>query len=165
MNHSSCIASVEPGSFYSVLVSHIHRILREREATSFDPDWVLSEAMNIHNLQTGGTFKNVLSRKLDNVIIPFFAEIIAFIDHNCNLNLLQTVSPPTPLSQFWLKIFSSERAEQALHYDDMATGVQKVAMRDEEFECEFPFSWLVKELMDSQWDNAQTTAGTKCMCT
>ena len=143
-----------------VLVSHIHRILKEREAASFDPDWVLSEAMNIHNLQTGGTFKNVLSRKLDNVIIPFFAEIIAFIDRNCNLNLLQTVSPPTPLSQFWLKIFRSERTEQALHYDDMATGVQKVAMRNEEFECEFPFSWLVKELMDSQWDNAQTTGGT-----
>ena len=141
-------------------MSHIHRILREREAVSFDSDWVLSEAMNIHNLQTGGTFKNVLSRKLDNVIIPFFAEIIAFTDHNCNLNLLQTVCPPTPLAQFWLKIFSSERAEHALCYNDMATGVQKVAMRDEEFECEFPFSWLVKELMDSQWENAQTTGGT-----
>ena len=152
------VSSTELNSFYAILVSHIHRMLREREENFPDTDWVLDEAMDIHNLQTGGTFKNVLTRKLDKVVVPCFSEIIAFLDRNCNLNLLQPVCPITPLSQFWLKIFSSQRAVQALSFADMV-GIQKVAMKDEEFVCEFPFSWLVKELMDSQWDTAQNTGG------
>ena len=152
------VYSTVPDSFYAILVSHIHRMLKEREENYCDTNWVLDEAMDIHNLQTGGTFKNVLTRKLDKVVVPCFSEIIAFLDRNCNLNLLQPVRPITPLSQFWLKIFSSQRAVQALGFADMV-GTQKVPMRDEEFVCEFPFSWLVKELMDSQWDTAQNTGG------
>lgn len=154
------MSPAEPDSFYAILVSHLRRILRERESVYQDRNWVLNEAMDIHRLQTGGTFKNVLTRKLDDIVVPFFAEIIAFVDRNCNLSLLQTERPITPLSEFWLKIFRSERAEQALHFTDIVA-TQKVPMRDEEFTCEFPFSWLVKELMDAQWDTAQSTGG-KC---
>ena len=114
--------------------------------------------MDINHLQTGGTFTNVLTRQLDAVIVPCFSEIIAFLDRNCNLNLLQPVQPLTPLSQFWLNICASQRARDALRFIDMV-GTQKVPMKDEEFACEFPFSWLVIELLDSQWDNAQSTGG------
>ena len=148
----------EPNSFYTILVSHIHRMLRERENVRQDEDWILEEAMDMHHLQTGGTFKNVLTRKLDEIVVPCLAEIIAFMDRNCNLNLLQIVHPITPLSRFWLMMFGSQRSEEALRFADMV-GRQKVPMHDEEFVCEFPFSWLVKELMDSQWDNAQATGG------
>ena len=156
----SYLSSAEPDSFYAILVSHIHRMLKEREEHYQDTNWVLDEAMDSHNLQTGGTFKNVLTRKLDKVIVPCFSEIIAFLDRNSNLDRLQSVHPITPLAQFWLKIFGSQRAVQALSFADMV-GIQKVAMRDGEFVCELPFSWLVKELMDSQWDAAQNTGGTQ----
>ena len=156
----SYLSSAEPDSFYAILVSHIRRMLKEREEHYQDTNWVLDEAMDIHNLQTGGTFKNVLTRKLDKVVVPCFSEIIAFLDRNSNLDLLQSVHPTTSLAQFWLKIFSSQRAVQALSFADMV-GIQKVPMRDGEFVCEFPFSWLVKELMDSQWDAAQNTGGTQ----
>ena len=135
-------------------MAHIHRMLRERESVFEDDDWVLNEAMDMHSLQTGGTFMNTLTRKLDDIIIPRLAEIIAFVDRRCNLSLLQKVQH-TPLSQFWLRIFTSKRAEEALTF----TGSQKVQMIDENFACEFPFSWLVKELMDSHWDSAQSTGG------
>ena len=114
--------------------------------------------MDIHNLQTGGTFKNVLTRKLDKVVVPCFSAIIAFLDRNSNLDLYQPVRPIVPLSLFWLKIFNSQKAVEALHFADMV-GIQTVPMREEEFACEFPFSWLVKELMDSQWDTAHNTGG------
>ena len=133
-------------------------MLRERENVRQDDDWILEEAMDMNHLQTGGTFKNVLTRKLDEIVVPCLAEIIAFMDRNCNLNLLQTVCPITPLTKFWLMMFGSQRSKDALCFADMV-GRQKVPMRDEEFVCEFPFSWLVKELIDSQWDNAQATGG------
>ena len=147
---------VDPDTFYALLVAHIHRMLREREAVKEDDDWVLNEAMDMNHLQTGGTFMNVLTRKLDDIITPCLAEIIAFVDRKSNLSLLQTVA--TPLSQFWLKMFASKRAEEALRYTDMVTK-QKVQLMDESFACEFPFSWLVTELLDSHWDSAQSTAG------
>ena len=39
-------------------------------------EWVLDGAMSGKSLQSGGTFHNVLSRKLDEVITPFFAEVL-----------------------------------------------------------------------------------------
>ena len=99
---------------------------------------------------------NVLSRKLDDIIVPCLAEVIAFVDKYCNLSLLQL--KPTPLSQFWLRIFGSKRAEESLRYIDMV-GRQKVEMNHDNFACEFPFSWLVKELMDSHWDSAKSIGG------
>ena len=148
----------EPDSFYAILVSHIYRMLCEREEIYQNDDWILNEAMDMHNLQTGGTFMNVLTRKLDKVIVPCLAEIIAFVDRNCNLSHLHPVQPITPLSKFWLDVFASRRAEEALRFAEMV-GTQRVAMRNEEFVCEFPFSWLVKELMDSHWDSAKGTGG------
>ena len=149
---------LEPHSFYAILVSHIHRMLKEREEVYKDrDDWIIQEAMNITHLQTGGTFKNVLARRLDEVIVPCFAMIIAFMDHNCNLNLLRCVQP-TPLSKFWLNICASQHAQDELRYVDMV-GTQKVVMIDDNFACEFPFYWLVKDLMDCQWDSAQSTGG------
>ena len=167
---SMCVMSLytEPGTFYSTLVSHIRRMLSEREGLHMDDNWVLNEAMDMHNLQTGGTFMNVLTRKLDDIIIPCLAEIIAFVDRNCNLSLLQEkpMTPTPPLSKFWLRIFDSTRAEEALRYIDMV-GREKVEMNHETFACEFPFSWLVKELVDSHWDSAQSTGGMYiyCVCT
>ena len=150
-----CI-NIEPNTFYAVLVAHIHRMLCERETVYRDDDWVMNEAMDMHHLQTGGTFMNVLTRKLDDIIVPCLAEIIAFVDRRSNLSLLQIEH--SPLSQFWLKMFASKRSEEALRFTDMVTN-QKVQMMDENFACEFPFSWLVKELLDSLWDSAQSIGG------
>ena len=147
----------EPGTFYTILVCHIHRILREREEVYQDDDWVLKEAMDMHNLQTGGTFMNVLTRKLDDIIIPCLAEIIAFVDRSFNLSLLQPHYSP-PFSQFWLRIFANKRVEEALRFTDLV-GREKVEINHENFACKFPFFWLVKELVDSHWDSAQSTGG------
>ena len=147
---------IESGTFYTILVCHIHRMLREREAVYQDDDWVLKEAMDMHNLQTGGTFMNALTRKLDDIITPCLAEIIAFVDRGCNLSLLQPIN--SALSQFWLRVFASKRAEEALKYTEMVGG-QKVNVNPDNTNCKFPFSWLVMELVDSHWDSAQSTGG------
>ena len=147
---------IESGTFYTNLVCHIHRMLREREKVYQDDDWVLKEAMDMHNLQTGGTFMNALTRKLDDIITPRLAEIIAFVDRGCNLSLLQPTN--SPLSQFWLMVFACKRAEEALKYTDMVGG-QKVNVNPDNTNCAFPFSWLVRELVDSHWDSAQSTGG------
>ena len=148
----------EPDSFFGILVGHIYRLLTERESVYMDQNWVVEEAVSIRSLQSGGTFKNVLARKLDNVIIPILAEVIAFLDHNYNLNLIQPGFDTTPLCKLWLKIFQSSITEEHLSYEQMVS-TQKVVIAEEEFECQFPFFWLVKEAIGMQWESAKGMRG------
>lgn len=151
---------LEPDSFFGILVGHIYRLLTERESVYMDHNWVVEEAVSIRSLQSGGTFKNVLARKFDNVIIPILAEVIAFLDHNYNLNLIQPEfdTTPTPLCKLWLKIFQSSVTEEHLSYEQMVS-TQKVIIAEEEFECQFPFFWLVKEAIEMQWESAKGMRG------
>ena len=76
-------------TFYGALVKQIAILLKERDDVINDRQWVLNEALNGRNLQSGGTFQNVLSRRLDEVIIPIFSAILSFVDRYSNLDLLR----------------------------------------------------------------------------
>ena len=79
-------------TFYGALVKHIKNLLEEREKVNETfKEWVLNEALSTKKLQSGGTFQNVLTRRLDEVIVPLFADILLFVDHYSNLNLLKEV--------------------------------------------------------------------------
>ena len=153
---------------------HIHQLLKERnQVREDDKNWVLNEALSARKLQNGGTFQNVLARKLDDVIVPIFSEIIALLDHNYNLNHLNIKEENSPLNQFWLAMFRNPAIMQ-LHYEDMVTkqggGHREQVpgaggrMAEEDFKCQLPFSWLVKEAVDTQWHSAKcTVGGTSCL--
>ena len=144
---------------------HIYRLLQEREVINNKPEfsnWVLSEALNSNNLEVGGTFRNVLARKIDEIVVPIFAKIIASIDRNYNLDDINPKAGDTPLVQFWLAMFGDPQIQQ-LRYSDMAQG-RKIAglggrMVDRDFKCKLPFFWLIKDAVDSQWDSAKNKAG------
>lgn len=119
--------------------------------------------MNAKSLQHGGTFRNVLSRKVDTVVIPIFSQIIASIDQNYNLSLIDPSNESSPISQFWLDMFRDSSIMQ-FNYRDMVTPKQQVSglggrKTGEAFRCQFPFSWLMYETVESQWDNAKSCAG------
>ena len=164
MIHFSCyiisFQSVDPQSFHGILVMHIYRLLQEREFDRPDlTDWVLGEALNASNLEVGGTFRNVLAHKIDEVVIPIFAKIIATIDRNYNLDLINPKAGDSPLAQFWLAMFSDQKVQQ-LRYSEIVQGPGLGRrMLDREFKCKLPFFWLVKDAVDSQWDNAKSQAG------
>lgn len=84
----SLIFITDDQCFYGALVKQIKLLLKEREEIYNDTEWVLTEALNGRNLQSGGTFQNVLSRRLDEVVTPIFSALIAFVDQYSNLNLI-----------------------------------------------------------------------------
>ena len=146
---------------------HIHQLLTERtQVWEDDKNWVLNEALSARKLQNGGTFQNVLARKLDDVIVPIFSEIIALVDRNYNLNRLNLKEENSPLNQFWLAMFRNPAIMQ-LCYEDMVTkqggGHREQVpgaggrMAEEDFKCQLPFSWLVKEAVDTQWHSTKST--------
>lgn len=139
-------------------------MLQEHDQVREDErDWVSNEAMSHKSLQYGGTFRNVLSRKIDAVIIPIFSQIIASIDQNYNLSLIDPGDENSPRSQFWLNMFSDCSIMQ-FNYTDLVIPKEHLLgmggrKAKEDFRSEFPFSWLVFEMVESQWDNAKSYAG------
>ena len=128
-----------------------------------DKEWVINEAMNAKSLQHGGTFRKVLTRKVDEVVVPIFSEIIARIDTNYNLDLINPKNEKSPLSQFWLSIFRNREIMQ-FDYNEFVTPREQVPgvggrKADVDFKCELPFSWFIFDAVDSQWDNAKSYAG------
>lgn len=139
-------------------------VLQERDLIrEDDKEWVVREAMNARSLQHGGTFRNALSRKVDEVVIPIFSEIIAVIDQNYNLDLIDPKSNNLLLSRFWLSMFR-EGSVMQFNYADMIAPREQVPgvggrKAEEDYKCHLPFSWLIHKAVDSQWNNAKTSSG------
>ena len=155
-------------TFFGALVKHILSVLKQRDKIVQEGEWVLMEAMNEKRLQSGGTFRNILSRKLDEVVVPIFAEILAFIDHYSNLDLISKNNQDQPRDLFWLTVFTNESLCK-FSFEQIAMGGgsthqipgvsgKRVSVFDE-FRCQFPFFWLIKDTVDSLWDSAKSVAG------
>ena len=156
------LCCLDDATFHGVLVIRIHQLLTERDSIQEDKDWVLYEALSAKKLLSGGTFRNVIARKLDEVITPIFAKVIALLDHNCNLDLANPKKNDTSVTQFWLAMFRDPKV-MCFSYAEMlvmemvpVVGGRKAA---EEVRCQFPFSWLVQEAFDAQWASAKSTTG------
>lgn len=150
--------------FYGILVEQITRVLRQHDKVyPAESEWIVNEAMNAKSLHQGGTFRNVLSRKVDQVVTPIFSEIIAAIDQNCNMNLIDPNDEHAPLSRFWLQIFGDPDVVK-FDYDDMITDKHQLIglggrRSRADFKCQFPFSWLIYDAVKGQWDSAKSSAG------
>ena len=161
---STLIVCVDVERFYGILVEHITRVLEQHvKVYPKESKWVVNEAMNAKSLHQGGTFRNVLSRKIDKVVIPIFSEIIAAIDQSCNLNLIDPKDETGPLSHLWLQLFRDPNIVK-FDYDDMITDKEQLIglggkRARADFKCSFPFSWLVHDAVRSQWNNAKSSAG------
>ena len=163
----SCILSypiIDDTQFHGVLINHLFKVLQKRDQTKEgEKEWMITEAMNPRSLQYGGTFRNALSRKVDEVIIPVFGEIIGSIDQNYNLDLIDPDDIDSSLSQFWLSMFRESGVMQ-YNYADMINPREQVPgvggrKAGEDYKCEMPFSWLIHEAVDSQLENATSSAG------
>ena len=143
---------------------HLYKLLRMREEGTPDlSEWVVNEALNASKLEIGGTFRNVLIRKIDEILIPIFAKIIAYIDCNYNLDLLEPNAQDSPCSRFWLAMFGESRIWQ-LKYSEILEGNVVPGVRgkksNQDFKCQMPFFWLIRDAVNSQWDVARNRAGT-----
>ena len=136
-------------------------------------DWVFEEALK--HSQISGTFRNALSRRLDKILLPILAKIIALIDKNFNLTIIHVHRDNTkissPIARLWLEIFS-ERTLCRITYEDIFTtnNVAKTkkwipgigaTLSDKFYTCSFPFSWICREVINVQKRDSAILAGMK----
>ncbi len=99
-------------------------------------------------------------------MIPILSEVIAFVDHDSNLELV--TDEDNWLSHLWIQLFQSHSMVE-LHYDgflSLESGIirERVPVitsgRERQvFDLQFPFSWLIKEKFDGMWKEACSISG------
>ena len=159
-------------SFDCRLVQFVTAVLKEMDSINPEAkDWAFDEALK--HSQISGTFRNALSRRLDKILLPILAKIIALIDKNFNLTIIHenrdSKKISSPIAKLWLEIFS-ERSLCRISYEDIfsTNNVSKtkkwvpgigVTLSDQFYKCTFPFSWICREVINAQKRDATILAG------
>ena len=134
-------------------------------------EWAFEEALK--HSQISGTFRNALSRRLDKILLPILAKIITLIDKNFNLTIIHDNRDSkkilSPIAKLWLEIFS-ERKLCRISYEEVftTTNVTKAkkwiprigaSVSDHFYKCQFPFSWICREVINVQKRDSAVLAG------
>uniref|UniRef100_A0A8C6ZCZ6 RING-type E3 ubiquitin transferase n=1 Tax=Nothoprocta perdicaria TaxID=30464 RepID=A0A8C6ZCZ6_NOTPE len=126
-------------------------------------NWVLREASNLSALQEAGTFRHTLWKRVQKVVTPFLALLIAVVDRNSNLERL--VRPAAEwVTNLWMFVFSDTAL---LTVPDGVGNSQTeiILVQSNMFFAdagnEMPFSWRIKEYLDDMWLEAQYIQSTE----
>ncbi|KAM6245288.1 E3 ubiquitin-protein ligase RNF213 [Porphyrio hochstetteri] len=154
-------------SFLKITKARLSNVLKKQEEKSFhQKNWVLREASNLSALQEAGTFRHALWKRVQNLITPFLALLIAVIDRNGNLELL--VRPAGEwVTNLWMFIFRDTKL-LTVPYGVGETSpqpgiivVQNNMMVSADAGNQMPFSWRIKEYLDEMWLEAQYIQNTE----
>lgn len=124
------------------------------EVKALDVNWAVNVARSRRLLQQGGTLRNALIKKIDNTIIPIFAHIIAVTNQYDNLTLFHS-NQCSAIGQIWLTIFRDPQIVQFKYTDIVAAKDHNYEIGGTQFQCKFPFFWLVKEIIDSNHESCK----------
>ncbi|XP_072022240.1 E3 ubiquitin-protein ligase rnf213-alpha-like [Amphiura filiformis] len=181
-------------TFHSVTKRHLSLLLKEQDehmptinsmARTHD-QWLSEKALAVSNIQESGTFRRSLWQQLVAKVTPVLAEIFAFFDYNCNLDLLKTNQLGSWKYRLWLAMANPKISR--LHFKSFlpgngsrhnqelelcASSSQQKQPRVREmapvrvfgsggmsFAAKIPLSWLIKEHLD-RWCTAASEQAAK----
>ncbi|XP_064251966.1 E3 ubiquitin-protein ligase RNF213 isoform X2 [Passer domesticus] len=154
-------------SFLNIAKARLSSLLKKQEENSLHPkNWVLREASNLSALQEAGTFRHTLWKRVQKVVTPFLALLVAVIDRNGNLELLARPGAKW-VTKLWMFIFSDSK------FLSVPPGVGNNSPQPEiivvqnnmtvsaDAGNEMPFSWRIKEYLEEMWLEAQYIQNTE----
>ncbi|PFX29705.1 E3 ubiquitin-protein ligase RNF213 [Stylophora pistillata] len=162
-----CRSSRTDLSFATLLSRRIHNLLQEKDerAGMKATEWLRTEALSGTGIQENGTFRKALWQRVYSSVIPILSEVIALVDRDSNLELV--TGEGTWLSRLWISLFQSQDVVE-LQYENFLSlesgvirervPVMTSARERQDFELQFPFSWLIKKEIDAMWKGACSIA-------
>ncbi|XP_038013112.1 E3 ubiquitin-protein ligase RNF213 isoform X2 [Motacilla alba alba] len=154
-------------SFLKITKARLSSLLKKQEENSLHPkNWVLREASNLSALQEAGTFRHTLWKRVQKVVTPFLALLVAVIDRNGNLELLARPGASW-VTKLWMFIFSDSKflsvppgmGKNSPQPEVIV--VQNNMMVSADAGNEMPFSWRIKEYLEEMWLEAQYIQNTE----
>ncbi|KAG6923549.1 ring finger protein 213a, partial [Chelydra serpentina] len=147
--------------FMEVLKRRICNLLQEREMGSHNPkEWIFRRALSSEFILEGTSFRHVVWIHLEDIVANIFAQILAVIDANNNLD---HISQETPISDLWLQMFKDESFLK-IKYTSKAPDakISVLSMSEDPSRstlCCFPFSWVLKARLDEIWETVHRVKG------
>ena len=151
------------------MVQRTYNLLKERELIAVNPEeWLQSEALSGTGVQEWGTFRKALLQRVFSVVVPILAEIIAFADRDCNLDLVKK-NDTNWISKLWVKILADRTISELSYSDMISPGTNHVRERVQvigsgagghRFSCRFPFSFIIKQRVEKLLKDASSVEGT-----
>ncbi|KAM9300337.1 E3 ubiquitin-protein ligase rnf213-alpha-like [Morus bassanus] len=147
--------------FMSVLKMRICHLLQEREKISLEPrEWVFRRAVSSEFILEDTSFRHALWMHLEDIVANLFAQILAVVDANNNLDHL---SPLSPLSELWLQMFKEESFLRIKYTSKKQDAKISVLSMTEDPNtsvfCQFPFSWVLKAYLEELWKRVYNMKG------
>ncbi|XP_014379404.2 E3 ubiquitin-protein ligase RNF213-like [Alligator sinensis] len=147
--------------FMGVLKKRICHLLQEREERSLKPkEWTFHQAMSGKFILEGTSFRHTLWIYVEDIMVNVFAQILAVIDANNNLNC---ISQETPRSSLWLQMFQDEsflKIKYTSKEPDAKIAVLSMTEDPNTYvACQFPFSWVLKAVLDEIWETVHQAKG------
>ncbi|KAM6211439.1 E3 ubiquitin-protein ligase rnf213-alpha-like [Sarcoramphus papa] len=147
--------------FMSVLKRRICHLLQEREKISLEPrEWVYRRAVSSEFILEETSFRHALWMHLEDIVANLFAQILAVVDANNNLDHL---SPLSPHSELWLQMFKEESFLRIKYISKKQDAKISVLSMTEDPNtsvfCQFPFSWVLKAYLEELWEKVYNMKG------
>ncbi|KAM6164698.1 E3 ubiquitin-protein ligase RNF213 [Rhynchocyon petersi] len=141
-------------SFLRVFKERLWLLLKKQEESSvFNPkEWVVRAALDQDALREAGTFRHSLWKRVQTVVTPLLAKMIAFIDRNYNLELLTNPDFPPWARDLWMFIFSDVKLLNILPEMNDTSSENKrpsvVIQNDALAKTSVPFSWQISDYLE-----------------
>ncbi|KAH1171530.1 hypothetical protein KIL84_007148, partial [Mauremys mutica] len=140
--------------FMEVLKRRICNLLQEREEMSHKPrEWLFRRALSSEFILEGTSFRHLIWIHLEDIVANMFAQILAVIDANNNLD---HIAQEIPISDLWLQMFKDESFLKIKYTSKAPDAKISVLSMTEDPSmsvlCRFPFSWVLKTRLDEIWE-------------
>ncbi|KAK7465937.1 hypothetical protein BaRGS_00037515, partial [Batillaria attramentaria] len=153
----SLLEKTDKNQFFTGLWRLLTSVLEEKEAGRDEPmNWLAKDAAQPDWIRRAGTFRRAWMQCIERHLIPILAGVVAYLDTNHNLDLLQQDELPPWVSNLWLRILNDESLVN-FRYSDMLSGNHTEL---KEFVCGstfvaknacasmLPFSWVIVEVIE-----------------
>ncbi|KAM9831669.1 E3 ubiquitin-protein ligase rnf213-beta [Neosynchiropus ocellatus] len=149
--------------FQRLLLDRLSAELKHLEERMSTPrHWVSIQAKKRQALQEGGTLRHTLWRHLQSTITPILASILEVIDRYANLDHLFEEDDRSGLVVMWLDLLGDSHSLDLTPSPSPSGSDQEVLVRHyfmlsgEEERCAAPFSWLIKLLLETLWEESDS---------
>ncbi|CAG2231272.1 RNF213 [Mytilus edulis] len=107
----------EGRTFLNGIAVHLQCLLikKEDQESELHKEWLSTEASNPDHINSAGTFRRAAIQCLEEKLAGLLASIIAFIDKNCNMNIVMREQAHHWQRSVWLNILNCPQVTQ-LHY-------------------------------------------------
>ena len=140
--------------------------LEQSQTAVLEKGWAVTEALDLHKLQEGGTFLNTLLNRIDGILTNILTYIIEFIDHHNNLALIND----DRLHGLWLSMFQDDGicafSYKSMYHNseesERTSLVPKLgSVSVGGYNCKVPFSWIILQAVEAQWNHTDLKSGRK----